>query len=408
MLKRVFNKLKTYFDFAVNYVKLLLAWVILHTFKRYLLKDNIWLVREKRDEARDNGYHFYKYLRQVHPEINAYYVITKSSPDREKVSVFGNIINADSIKHCIYFLAAEYSINSQPYGAFPFRFGCKEMNFVQKLCNPSQKVIFLQHGITKDTVSKTGFSYNTCNIDYFVCGAQREYEFIKANYGYPKGTIGCVGLSRFDNLMSPHTEENIILVMPTWRTWLGNKYNTVLQSDKERFLKSDYYKAYSNLMQDSELIAGLRQSGYKMAFYMHYKLQPYSDLFSSLENDVIAIADRERYDVQQLLMTSKVMITDFSSVFFDFAYMNKPVVYYQFDKEEYRKKHFSEGYFSYENDGFGPCVETHSKIKNEILKLLENGCKQPSLYEERVNAFFPNRDTDNCKRTFEAILELKK
>lgn len=44
-----------------------------------------------------------------------------------------------------------------------------------------------------------------------------------------------------------------------------------------------------------------------------------------------------KYDVQQLLKESLLLITDYSSVFFDMMYMNKPVIFYQFDENQYRK-----------------------------------------------------------------------
>lgn len=44
-----------------------------------------------------------------------------------------------------------------------------------------------------------------------------------------------------------------------------------------------------------------------------------------------------------------MMITDYSSVAFEFAYLRKPIVYYQFDKKAFFEKHtYRKGYFDYE------------------------------------------------------------
>lgn len=49
------------------------------------------------------------------------------------------------------------------------------------------------------------------------------------------------------------------------------------------------------------------------------------------------------------------MVTDYSSVAFDFAYMKKSLVYAQFDREAFFEgQTYDEGYFNYETDGFGP------------------------------------------------------
>ena len=384
--------------FFMHYIQLIFAWFILHTLKTELLKMDIWLICEKRDEARDNGFHLYKYLKVQHPDVNAFYVIRFNSPDYHKVKQYGNLIEADSWKHCLYFLAAKYSISSQPYGAYPFHFSAKMMNYVQMLCNREQKVIFLQHGIIYNKLSENVFSYNLCNIDYFVTSTRDEYEFVKKIYKYPDHAIGCIGMTRFDNLHTEHFVYNQILVMPTWRRWLD--------SNKTNFVNSEYYKTYFEMLQDQSLIQYLRSSRYKLIFYMHYKLQPYTYLFRALENDVVIIADKINYDVQELLMSSKLLITDFSSIHFDFAYMNKPVVYYQFDKEKFFNFHYAEGYFSHINDGFGPCIKGFEQLKKYIYDTIKNNCVQPAKYDLRVKKFFTVRDMNNCKRTYLAIKSL--
>lgn len=397
------NKLQRRFSFLIHYIQLIISWCILHLLKRDLMNQDLWLIREKRDEARDNGYHFYKYLRQNYPHINAYYVITGDSVDLHKVIELGNLIKADSWDHCIYFLAARLSINSQQFGAYPFHFSARELNIVQKLCNRKQKVVFLQHGITQNKLQS--LSYDLCNIDYFVTSTKKEYEFVKETYNYPDDAIGCVGLARFDNLYTPHIVEDKILVMPTWRAWLDKK--TSSRSDEDNtFYNSDYYDAYAKLLKDDDVIESLRNNHYKLVFYMHYKLQPYVDMFRCFENDVITIASKADYDVQDLLMTSKFMITDYSSVFFDFAYMDKPLLYYQFDKQQFRSGHYAEGYFSYEEDGFGPCFEKFDDMKKYIMDMINDQCRQPSKYDLRVKEFFDLRDNHNCERTYNAIKEL--
>ncbi len=393
------DKLYTILSFIIFFVKLICAWIVLHTIQRKLLKQNIWLIREKRDEARDNGYHFFKYIKENHKNINVFYVITPDSSDRYKIENYRGLINADSFKHCIYFLASDFSINSQPFGAYPFHFSVRELNLVQKLCNKKQKVVFLQHGIIKDKFAVAEFSYQNCNIDYFVTSTKKEYEFIKETYGYPDHAIGCVGLARFDNLYTPHVVEDKILVMPTWRKWLDGS--------QKNFYNSDYYLAYAELLKDDDLIRYLRQKQYKLVFFMHYKLQPFVETFRAFENDVIIIADKNNYDVQKLLMSSKLMITDYSSVYFDFAYMNKPVVYYQFDEQQFRSNHYAEGYFSYKEDGFGPCFDNFSDIRQYIFKMIDNQCRQPEEYEMRVKEFFDLRDNHNCERTYNALKKLE-
>ena len=46
------------------------------------------------------------------------------------------------------------------------------------------------------------------------------------------------------------------------------------------------------------------------------------------------------FDYQKILIKSSLLITDYSSVFFDFSYMKKPIIYTQFDYELHRKVHY--------------------------------------------------------------------
>ncbi len=393
--------------FCVCFIKLLFAWLVLHTFRRDLLKKNIWLIREKKNEARDNGYHFFKYLKENNIKVNAFYVITPDSADIYKLKKYGCIIKADGFKHCLYFLASSFSINSQPYGAYPFNFKGGEFKLIKKLCNRKQKVVFLQHGITKDKLPIDAFGYNYSNIDYFVTSTKREYDFVKNTYNYPDNSIGKVGMARFDNLYVPHIVENTLLVMPTWRHWLFSSEKKLPNDNSNSFCQSDYFRAYVNLLSDELLLQYLRDKKYKMTFFIHYAMQNYIGKFKSLENDVVTIADRNSYDVQDLLMRSKLLITDYSSVFFDFAYMNKPVIYFQFDKQQYRENHYVEGYFSYEDDGFGPCFERIEDMKQYIYDMVDNQCPQPEKYNCRVNEFFDLRDNHNCERIYNALKEIE-
>lgn len=404
--KWIMRKIKRYAHQFTGSMVLLLAWITLHTIKRDLLKQNIWLVCEKRNEARDNGYHFFRYLRTSHPEINSYFVITNDSVDLKKVEELGNVITADSWKHCLYYLAAVRSISSQAYGAFPFGLNLKEIRVIQKLCNKKQKTVFLQHGIIKDELGHSAFDYKNASMDYFVCSAKREYEFVKEKYGYPDGTIGCIGLCRFDNL-TLEKREKMILVMPTWRDWLRREKDNIPLTEKEiqGFRADDFYMKYSELLSDERMLSKLRESDYKICFYMHYQIQDYTPLFYEFENDVIHIADRFHFDVQDLLLRAAVLVTDFSSVYFDFAYMNKPLFYFQFDKQRFVQNHYAKGYFDYERDGFGPCVYDEEDLVSGLIERIEHE-DQPSEYAKRVNDFFMVRDKRNCERTFEAVRAL--
>ena len=126
------------------------------------------------------------------------------------------------------------------------------------------------------------------------------------------------------------------------------------------------------------------------------------------KNDIIKVAT-EIPDYQEIFNSSSLMISDYSSVAIDFAFLKKPVIYYQFDKEGFFKQHtYTKGYYDYDKDGFGPVIIDHEKCIDAIIEYMEQDCKMEKQYLERVDKFFKYNDNNNCKRTHEAILSLDK
>ena len=74
------------------------------------------------------------------------------------------------------------------------------------------------------------------------------------------------------------------------------------------------------------------------------------------ESTRIRILDWQEVDISNIIEKASLLITDYSSISMDFAYMKRPVLYYQFDKERFRNEHLSKSYFDFEDDGFGQYV----------------------------------------------------
>ena len=349
---------------------------------------NPWIVSERGDDARDNGYAFFRYLHDHQLSfINAYYLIKRKSVDYDKVKKLGNVIRYKSLRHWLLYRVAECRLSSHLSAFAPGNYiGEWFKHHKHKSID-----VFLQHGINHNDYPSNYFKYNGC--DLFVCGAKPEYDFLKDKGGYPKKGIVYTGLPRFDYLHNC-TTKNQILLMPTWRNYLRGL-------PKKDFIESDYYKHYDSLLRNKNLQKYLEDNMITLVFYMHYSLQPYVDCFKGYGSNII-VADFDNYDVQQLLKESKLLITDYSSVFFDFAYMRKPLIYYQFDQKEFYKKHLSRGYFIHERDGFGEVVYDEEALIDALLTCNCSTIKEK--YLNRINEFFPLYDENNSKRIFNAII----
>lgn len=388
--KSYLNRILPYF--ILFFPALLYSWTIRNKAKYR----DIWLISERGNEARDNSYHLYKYIKNMHPEINAYFVITEDSPDIKKIAVYGNVIKPNSFSHFLYFILADKLISTHLYGAAPYGIVC--LPFLKLL--PKKKHIFLQHGVIKDS-----FVLKDKNMSIFVCSSEMEIECLKASNENVKKAIKIIGLCRFDGLLDKsktNTNKNL-LIMPTFRTWLERA--SLLPNSDDIFRKDPYYTHWNELLNNKRLLEICESNNITIIFYPHYRTQKYLHNFIRGSNKVI-IADNNKYDIQELLIDSSMLITDFSSVFFDFAYMRKPVAYYQFDTEKYRKIQYSQGVFTYEDNGFGPVFRRQDEVISYIIERINDGFEMEIKYLSRLANFFQYSDNRNTERNFNEILRL--
>ena len=97
------------------------------------------------------------------------------------------------------------------------------------------------------------------------------------------------------------------------------------------------------------------------------------------------------------------MITDYTSAVFDFAFLKKPIIYYQFDENRYRENQYSEGYFKYRQDGFGDVLVDKNSVIDKIRYYVDHDFKTEAKYSKRMQDFFSLRDRCNCERVYKAI-----
>ncbi|MBR1377447.1 MAG: CDP-glycerol glycerophosphotransferase family protein [Bacilli bacterium] len=355
---------------------------------KLMLKINnkkIWLISEGKEKARDNGYYLFRYIRQKYPNDFVYYAIDIKSKDYAKVSKLGNVVKYGSLKHYLYYMVA-VNISTED-------FSCPSpiFKFLHMYLNLYNKRVFLQRGITKDNIKS--LHYNKTKYKLFVCGAEKEYEFIKDNFNYPESNVKLLGLPRFDELYNIETSDKKILIMPTYRNYIG----------KRNFENTTFYKKWNSLLNNDKLIKYIENNDIKIYFYGHDKLNKYIDKFNSTSNNIIIVKDDR---INELIKESALLVTDYSSVYMDFAYMFKPVIYYQFDYKLYRDSGFKEGYFRYSKDAFGKIILDEEDVVNKIIAYIEMNYKIEKIYADRINEFFKDKDKLNTERVYNAIKEM--
>ena len=360
--------------------------------RKHILKKEIWLISEHLT-ARDNGYFFFKYMRENHPEIGCYYAVDYNHNDYDKVKELGNTVKWGSIKHYYYYMSSKWNISSHKNGS-PNHILFTGLRLYLNLYN---NFVFLQHGVLYQNFEM--FHAKNSHFSIFICGAKPEYEFVKKKFGYKCGEVRYTGLARFDTLHKYITKKRIVLYVPTWRKYLVE--NDILQ-------ESDYFKKIESFINSKELDMVLDKYNFELHFCPHNGLKNGMKLFKT-KNKNVKIIDITKADVQKMLIESEVLITDFSSIHTDFAYMKKPILYYQYDEEDYFKKHVGQGYkdtyYDFNNDGFGPVIRDEKQLIKEIQYIIsKNEIEIKKEYEIRINNFFELNDSNNCERIYEEIM----
>ena len=365
---------------------------------RPFVPENIWLIADKADRADDNGEAFFLFCLSKKKEAGCYpvFAISKDSPDYKRLKKLGPVISYMSWKHKLCQLLAKHTISAYSHNEISSPFF--EYTYYYSNLLQDNKVVFLQHGLTKDDVSPA-LNRNVKNYSMVVTSAQREYDsMLFYDYGYDEKQIVLTGMPRYDRLYDNNQKK--ITIMPTWRRKLFGTYNpqTSQWTLLPGFEESDFYRFYSDLLNSEKLHQAAQKSGYQIQFLIHPTLFAYLDRFHIDPRVKILKADAVYRDV---FAESALILTDYSSVAFDFGYLRKPVLYAHFDTN-----HYDEGYFNYERDGFGEVEYDLDATIDRIVEYMENGCQLKEEYRRRIDGFFAFDDKNNCQRVYEKIMEM--
>ena len=254
----------------------------------------------------------------------------------------------------------------------------------------SQKTIQLWHGVGLKKMSKM----NNITYDYFISTSNwtnetnfknifSAKEFL--NFGYPRNDILCKDEDNLDlmfcdkqvyEIVKNNNYNKIILYMPTHR-----ENNTEIALDLDRLNKK---------LQEINSLFIIKLHPFVLEFYKH----TYNKLFSNI---IFHNADG---DIYPFLKYVDILVSDYSSIVYDFLLLNKPIIFYNYDIDEY-KKNVS---LLFDYDEFSPGI----KVKNQDE--LENSFSKKDEYREKreeiKNLFFDKiAQNESSKNIIDKIKE---
>ncbi|MBS4752054.1 CDP-glycerol glycerophosphotransferase family protein [Nocardioides sp. zg-ZUI104] len=365
-----------------------------------------WVLMDRVHDADDSGEHLFRWLRENRPEINAWFVLEKGTPDWRRLRKEGygrRLVDYGSHRWKLLMLNAKHLISSHADEPIVHPPGLE-------FTAPRWRFTFLQHGVIKDDLSKW---LNTKPIETFVTSTAGEYDSIVADgnaYRFSSREVVLTGLPRFDLVREagaavPPPERDLLLVAPTWRQWLVKPLTVGSQrrATAGEVLETDFVQQWLAFLRDPALTAVAQRQNLRIALLPHPNLASLAEQLDLPEGIEMFGFDG---DVRKLFARAAVLVTDYSSMAFNAAYIDRPVVYFQFDADRVLGgAHVGRaGYFDYGRDGFGPVATDVAAAVEATVETIEHGRAPAAPYAERIAATFGQRDGRCRERVFEAIV----
>ena len=369
------------------------AFIFLNVRNKFRRDDNsasIWLIGEARGKClRENGYYFFLHCRAQHPEMEVYFVVDTSSRQHKDLADNPYVLTYGSVRHIDIYLRATTCFYTHTYSDFIYR----ELFLLD---HRNKKLVFLHHGVLGFKMFDKRYAANRHLMDLFVVGSTLEREILIKQAGVAPNKVKVTGYPRYDSMTNSASPENLqISYLPTHRNWLRVAANN--------FRQTEFYKKVSELINLPELTSFLSDNNITFKVYLHAAMQEYTSQFKT-ENKQIRIMGFSEDPPLDMICNSHLLITDYSSVSWDFLYLDKPVLFYRFDLDKYLASRGS--YLPLDKPLFGDILFDASAVGAAILSTFEANFVLAAEYRVYRESIMPMIDHQNCARIFELARNL--
>lgn len=334
-----------------------------------------------------NPQHLYEYIDKNYPD---YECIWSMSDPRTPIKGNGVRVKRGSDKYYYYLATSKYFVNN--------------VNFEDSYCKREGQIeVQTMHGTPLKTMGldvKNDFKTQQSIDDYIRRNSRWNYLVVQGDFmaekAYPCFKCDCeilkTGYPRTDVLFDNSEEKinkikkdlnipldkKVILYVPTWR--IRDKFDMKLEIEDMRKKLGDEYVLLIRLHH-------FCSKGYEIP----------------ADNEFVFDFNKYR-SVEDLYLISDILITDYSSVMFDYATMRKPMIFFTYDIKEYADN-LRGMYIDIEKEAPGPLVYTYEQLVDTILNIDEEmeNCKDRV---EDFNKKYVNHECANsCEKVFSTVFK---
>lgn len=335
-----------------------------------------------------NPRYLYEYINEHHPD---YECIWSLKDEHIPIRGNGKRVRRFSLKYYYYLATCKYFVNNVNFhDHYVKRKGQVE---IQTMHGTPLKTLGLDVPGDFPTKKREEDYIKKCNRwDYltvqseFVADISKQCFLFQKDFlkvGYPRTDILYTKNNNSDiqNLkkkMGLPLDKKIILYAPTWR--IKNSFELMLNLDAFKAALSDEY------------ILILRLHHFSVAGWT----QPEQDDF---------VYDLSMYDsVEELYLVSDILITDYSSVMFDYSILNRPIILFTYDMEEYRDK-LRGFYIDIEADKPGPILYTSRDVLKAIVDIEETEKEYYKFRQAFRQKFIPYECANSAEKIFDKVIQ---
>lgn len=368
-----------------------------HIFRKLPMKKN-WICFESflGKQYADSCKYIYEYLLKNYKKD--YKFIWIINDDSVKIPGNPTRVHRFSLKYFYYMTRSKYWVNNmrQPKW-YPKRKGNVFLETWHG--TPLKKLVFDMEDVYSASPTYKAEVYSQSRKwDYLVSDNPFSTEVFQSCFMFPKEKILEYGYPRNDLMHHPRKDKiaarirkkvgvpegkKTILYAPTWRDdeYYGKgQYKFKLQLDLRR-LREEFGDEYVILLRT------------------HYFIADSLDV-TGVEDFAINVSKYS--DITELYLISDICITDYSSVFFDYANLKRPILFFTYDLEKYRDV-LRGFYIDIEKEIPGPLLYTNDEVVDAIKNIDKIEKKYHDRYEEFYNRFCALDDGHAAERIVEKV-----
>jgi len=246
---------------------------------------------------------------------------------------------------------------------------------------------------------RTNFYNESRNWDYLISSNEYSSEIFKRAFKFYKEILE-LGYPANDIFFKDNTElikdlkkklnipesKKVILYAPTWK-------------DDEQ---NDTWEHYFNLEIDLEKLYSKFNEDHIILLKMHHLISERLNIPDTMKDFAIDVSNWD--DIQELYLISDLLITDYSSVFFDYAHSKRPILFFVPDLNHYIEN-VRGLYLNMEKELPGPLIKDNDKLIESIENIDQITNEYSDRYDEFYNRFCSICDGHSAQNIIEKIFK---